>query len=437
MTGRVQLVGAGPGDPELITVKGARVLAAADVVVYDRLAAPALLDLAPAGARRVYVGKEPGCQAMRQEEIVALLVREAGSGYTVVRLKGGDPFVFGRGGEEMLACVEAGVAVEVVPGVTSAIAAPASAGIPLTHRSTARSFAVVTGSTAHAEDTLELASMATATDTLVVLMAAGKLAATCETLIEAGRSPATPAAIVQWAWTEDERTVVGTLADLPGLANAATIGPPATLVIGDVVTVGGVFGVRLGRIPASTADAPTRRLVWRPPSLGNPPATTPPGAACVRHDDGRTFMASRMADRMSDLGERVRGRMMETRLDKVDRENDRLKHEVRLLREDLQEERGTLQSALDALKRDERVTVRTKAPKKRRGRILRTIVIGGGAYLLGARAGRERYDRVMETARGLKASMQDLNQGGGQGSWKSGTPSTPSAPATSPQAPTL
>ncbi|MDH5225670.1 MAG: uroporphyrinogen-III C-methyltransferase, partial [Actinomycetota bacterium] len=149
MSGRVVIVGAGPGDPDLITVKGAMALSQADVVVYDRLAAPALLELAPAHADRVYVGKEPGRHAMRQPEIDALLVREALRGGTVVRLKGGDPFVFGRGGEEMLACKQARVPVEVVPGVTSAVSAPAAAGIPITHRGVARSFAVVTASTAH------------------------------------------------------------------------------------------------------------------------------------------------------------------------------------------------------------------------------------------------------------------------------------------------
>ena len=144
MSGRVVLVGAGPGDPELITIKGARALEAADVVVFDRLAAPSLLDLAPAHARRVYVGKEPGREAMPQRQIGHVLVREALAGHTVVRLKGGDPFVFGRGGEEVLACLDAGVPVEIVPGVTSAVAAPAAAGIALTHRGVARSFAVVT-----------------------------------------------------------------------------------------------------------------------------------------------------------------------------------------------------------------------------------------------------------------------------------------------------
>jgi uroporphyrin-III C-methyltransferase len=237
VTGRVVLVGAGPGDPDLITVRGAKALADADVVVYDRLASPGLLQLARAGAELVYVGKEPGRSAMPQHEIDALIVREALSGRRVVRLKGGDPFVFGRGGEEMLACAAAGVPVEIVPGVTSAVAAPAAAGIPLTHRGHARSFAVVTGSTAHAEDTVDIARMATATDTLVVLMAAGKLAETCATLIEAGRPASTPAAIVQWAWTDDHREVIGTLADLAVLADAASLGPPATLVVGDVVSV--------------------------------------------------------------------------------------------------------------------------------------------------------------------------------------------------------
>ena len=256
MTGRVVLVGAGPGDPELITVKGGRALAAADVVVYDRLVAPALLDLASQRAERVYVGKEPGRQAMSQDEIGAMLVREASAGRLVVRLKGGDPFVFGRGGEELMACAAARVPVEIVPGVTSATAAPAAAGIPLTHRGIARSFAVVTASTAHAEDTGELGRMATATDTLVVLMASGKLAETCRRLIDGGRPPSTPAAIVQWAWTEDQRTITGSLADLPTLAAAANVGPPATLVVGDVVSVGSYRGRDRARRDLHSANAP-------------------------------------------------------------------------------------------------------------------------------------------------------------------------------------
>ena len=237
MTGRVILVGAGPGDPELITVRGARALAEADVVVFDRLVATGLLELAPS-AERLYVGKEPGRSATPQQEIERILVARALAGDIVVRLKGGDPFVFGRGGEEVSACVDAGVPCEVVPGVSSAVAAPAAAGIPVTHRGVARSFAVVTGSTAHGED-VNLASIATATDTLVVLMAAGRLKRTCEDLIAAGRPPDQPAAIVQWSWTPDQRCVSGTLADLPLLAEAASIGPPATLVVGTVATLAG------------------------------------------------------------------------------------------------------------------------------------------------------------------------------------------------------
>jgi uroporphyrin-III C-methyltransferase len=237
VTGRVILVGAGPGDPDLITVKGANALTSADVVVYDRLAAPTLLDLAPAHAERVYVGKEPGRSAMPQEAIDALLVERASAGATVVRLKGGDPFVFGRGGEEVLACARAGVEVQVVPGVSSALAAPTAARIPLTHRGIARSFAVVTGSTAHAEDTGDLERMATATDTLVVLMAAGKLAEICSRLVAAGRRPQEPAAVIQWAWTDEQRVVWGTLHDLAERAAEEKIGPPATLIVGEVVVV--------------------------------------------------------------------------------------------------------------------------------------------------------------------------------------------------------
>jgi uroporphyrin-III C-methyltransferase len=252
VSGTVFLVGAGPGDPKLITVRGAEVLGLADVVVFDRLASPALVELAPAGADRVYVGKEPGRAAMPQEEIDALLVDRARAGATVVRLKGGDPFVFGRGGEEALACARAGVPFEVVPGVTSAIAAPTAAGIPVTHRGIARSFAVVTASSAHGDE-VDLGAVATATDTLVLLMAAGALEEICRRLIEAGRSPDEPSAIVQWATTRDQRQVVAALRDLPALARAASIGPPATLVVGDVTTLARVL--KPPRSQASTGVA--------------------------------------------------------------------------------------------------------------------------------------------------------------------------------------
>jgi uroporphyrin-III C-methyltransferase len=173
---------------------------------------------------------------MSQSDIDALLVDRARGGSVVVRLKGGDPFVFGRGGEEALACARAGIPCEVVPGVTSAVAAPALAGIPVTHRDVARSFAVVTGSTTHG-DGVDLSALATATDTLVVLMAAGKLAETCAALIEGGRPSAEPAAVVQWAGTLEQRSVVGTLDDLPALAAAVSIGPPATIVVGEVAAL--------------------------------------------------------------------------------------------------------------------------------------------------------------------------------------------------------
>lgn len=237
MTGRVFLVGAGPGDPDLITVRGADVLRAADAVVYDRLVSPELLSYAPTDAERIYVGKEPGRSAVPQEEISAMLVAHARAGRAVVRLKGGDPFVFGRGGEEALACAAAGVPFEVVPGVSSAVSAPAYAGIPVTHRGVAQSFAVVTGSTAHGDE-VDLRRVATATDTLVVLMAAGKLAETCLELVAGGRPADEPAAIVQWAATPEQRSVIGTLRDLPELARDARIGPPATLIVGAVAALG-------------------------------------------------------------------------------------------------------------------------------------------------------------------------------------------------------
>ncbi|HYF11174.1 MAG TPA: uroporphyrinogen-III C-methyltransferase [Actinomycetota bacterium] len=256
MSGVVYLVGAGPGDPKLITVRGAEVLGFAEVVVFDRLASPALLDLAPASAERVYVGKEPGRSATPQEAINALLVARAHGGETVVRLKGGDPFVFGRGAEEALACADAGVPFEVVPGISSAIAAPASAGIPVTHRDIARSLAIVTASTAHG-DGVDLSAVATATDTLVLLMAAGHLEETCRELISHGRPPTEPAAIVMWATTEDQRQLVGTLDTLSALALAASIGPPATLVVGEVAA----FADALGPERLTTAGVSSGALV--------------------------------------------------------------------------------------------------------------------------------------------------------------------------------
>ncbi|HEX8860661.1 MAG TPA: uroporphyrinogen-III C-methyltransferase [Actinomycetes bacterium] len=234
--GTVHLVGAGPGDPELLTLRGAKLLARADVVVYDRLAPPELLELAPAGAERIDAGKAPRRRGLGQEAINRLLVERALAGLEVVRLKGGDPFVFGRGGEEALACVRAGVPFEVVPGVSAALAAPAAAGVPLTHREVAASFAVVTASLAGGKAT-DLAAVAGAADTLVVLMAAERLRGVCRALLLAGRPASQPAVLVQWATTGRQRSVRATLADLPELAGAAGIGPPATLVVGQVAAL--------------------------------------------------------------------------------------------------------------------------------------------------------------------------------------------------------
>lgn len=243
--GRVVLVGAGPGDPRLLTLRGAEVLREADVVVYDRLAPPQLLDLAPAGAERIYAGKRPGERefGLDQAAINGLLIERACSGATVVRLKGGDPFVFGRGGEEALACAEAGVPVEIVPGVSSAVAAPAAAGVPLTHRGLASSVAIVTASHAPGNDP-DLAALASAADTLVVLMAAAKLAELCRALIAAGRPADQPAVVVERATTSEQRVVPGTLAAFrDGLggedgAHGPAVRAPATLLAGPVVSVG-------------------------------------------------------------------------------------------------------------------------------------------------------------------------------------------------------
>jgi uroporphyrin-III C-methyltransferase len=234
--GTVYLVGAGPGDPMLLTLRGAELLRNADVVVHDRLISNAILHLASANAELVDVGKTPGRHHTSQDEINRIIVHHALAGRRVVRLKGGDPFVFGRGGEEALACARAGVGFEVVPGVTSAVAAPAAAGIPLTHRGVASAFAVVTAS--HAPDgDVGIPAWAAGPDTIVVLMAASRLAEVCASLIALGRPADQPAAIVEWGTTSAQRTVVGTLADLAELARQAAIGPPAALVAGDVVAL--------------------------------------------------------------------------------------------------------------------------------------------------------------------------------------------------------
>ncbi|WP_371409569.1 uroporphyrinogen-III C-methyltransferase [Micromonospora zamorensis] len=235
--GRVALVGAGPGDPELITVKGWRLLTEADVVVADRLVPGLLLDELRPDVELVDASKIPYGPSRAQEEINQILVDRALAGAFVVRLKGGDPYVFGRGGEELLACAEAGVPVTVVPGVTSSIAAPAAAGIPVTHRGVAHEFTVVSGHLAP-DSTASLVrwdALAGLRGTLVILMGLKNLAAITATLIAHGRPPQTPAAVVQEATTGAQRVLRSTLDAVAADALAADLRPPAVVVVGDVV----------------------------------------------------------------------------------------------------------------------------------------------------------------------------------------------------------
>lgn len=244
--GRVILVGAGPGDADLITLRGAEALRVADAVLYDELVARELLDLAPPGALRIDVGKRAHDAPTRsQEETEALLVKLAGEGKTVVRLKGGDPFVFGRGGEEASACAAAGVPCEMVPGVTAALAAPGLAGIPVTDRRHAASFAVVTGhkDPARAARELRLDRFAAGADTLVVLMGMGNLDAILEEIARA-RPPHTPAAAIMWAGTRKQRVVEATLGELAERVRETGLGNPATVVVGDVVSLRRELGSR-------------------------------------------------------------------------------------------------------------------------------------------------------------------------------------------------
>jgi uroporphyrinogen III methyltransferase/synthase len=230
----VYLVGAGPGDPDLITMRGVECLKQADVVVCDRLVNHLLLAYARQ-AELIDVGKQPHHHNISQDEINTLLIEKARAGQTVVRLKGGDPFIFGRGGEEAAALAEAGIPFEIVPGVSSAVAAPAFAGIPVTYRGIACSVAFATGHRAdYVEDpTCDWARLACGPDTLVFLMGVQNLPHIVEQLVTHGRPPGTPVALVQWATCSDQKTVVGTLADI--VQQAAGIRPPAVIVIGEVV----------------------------------------------------------------------------------------------------------------------------------------------------------------------------------------------------------
>ncbi|MDQ3315819.1 MAG: uroporphyrinogen-III C-methyltransferase [Actinomycetota bacterium] len=234
----IYLVGSGPGDPGLFTVKGVRCMERADAVVYDRLAPEALLSYARPDAELIYVGKKPGDdQAMKQDEINRVLVELGRAGKTAVRLKGGDPYIFGRGGEEALELIEAGIPFEVVPGVTSGVAAPAYAGIPVTHRNVSTSVAFITG---HEDPTkgrsdVDWKGIANGADTLVLYMGVGRLCEISSELLAAGRSPETPVAVVRWGTLPEQRTVTGTLEDIAERVAEAKLKPPAITVVGGVV----------------------------------------------------------------------------------------------------------------------------------------------------------------------------------------------------------
>jgi uroporphyrinogen III methyltransferase/synthase len=232
--GKVILVGAGPGDPGLLTVRAVERIRAADVLVYDRLIHDGVLAFAKPSAEKIYMGKESGHHT-RQNEIHALLVEKARQGKTVVRLKGGDPFLFGRGGEEVEYLAEHGIPFEVVPGVSSCLSAPLSAGIAVTHRESSSSVVIVTGHSADGhEDRADWQAVARI-DTSVFLMGVHNIETIAQKLIAAGRSPDTPAAMIQMAYCDGERVVMGTLENIAAEVRRANIQPPATLVVGEVV----------------------------------------------------------------------------------------------------------------------------------------------------------------------------------------------------------
>jgi uroporphyrin-III C-methyltransferase/precorrin-2 dehydrogenase/sirohydrochlorin ferrochelatase len=240
-TGLVSLVGAGPGDPDLLTVRAVQRLQAADVVVYDRLVNPSVLDLAPSTAELIDVGKTPGVGGPTQAEINVRLVQLASDGRRVVRLKGGDPFVFGRGGEEALALSRAGVAFEVVPGISAALAAPAAAGIPVTHRGLSGSVTIVNG---HDPDQHAWSALAQLGGTLVFMMAVEHLEEIVDRLLAHGRPADEPAAVVQWATTSRQRVVSAALTDIARVAHAANMQPPAVLIVGPTAALAATLGPR-------------------------------------------------------------------------------------------------------------------------------------------------------------------------------------------------
>jgi uroporphyrin-III C-methyltransferase len=252
--GTVYIVGAGPGDPGLITVKGLRLLQQADVVVYDRLIPDELLDEARAEAELIYVGKSPYRSGITQDAINATLIEKAREGWIVVRLKGGDPFVFGRGGEEALACNHAGIPFEIVPGVSSAIAVPAYAGVPVTYRGLSASFTVFAGYEDPTKGNGQVDYEALArSGTLVLLMGVSRLTQIMNRLMAAGLAPDTPAICIEWGTTERQRVVEGTAQTIARLVAEAGLDTPATTVIGAVASLP-AEGLRWFNIPQPVSE---------------------------------------------------------------------------------------------------------------------------------------------------------------------------------------
>ncbi len=233
MTGKVYLVGAGPGDPELLTLKGRRALERATVIFYDHLAPEQLLDIASPSAERVYVGKKRSQHSFTQDEISGMLIERVQSGHTVVRLKGGDPYLFGRGGEEAEALASAGVPFEVIPGVTSAVGIAAYSGIPLTHRDHTSVVSIVTG---HNADSIDWERFGNS-ETLVILMGLATFDTISARIMAGGRSPQTPAVAIRWGTRPDQQTVEGTLATLPRMIHEQGLKPPATIIVGGVTSL--------------------------------------------------------------------------------------------------------------------------------------------------------------------------------------------------------
>ena len=257
--GRVTLAGAGPGDPELLTVKAVRALARAEVVLYDHLVSDAVLALVNPGAQRFYVGKEDRRHTMSQEQITELLVRLAQTGQPVLRLKGGDPYVFGRGGEEAQALGRAGIPFEVIPGISAAQGMSAYAGIPLTHRDHASSVVFATGHGRAGGDEPDWAALARPRQTVVVYMGVGALSRVCQQLVAHGLRSDTPAAVVENATCPTQRVVRGSLLTLPALAKAQSVKAPALIVVGEVVALRDELGwfsadrTESGEVPCEAA----------------------------------------------------------------------------------------------------------------------------------------------------------------------------------------